>query len=421
MTKEVRKINEKIGLRKRLEHAWNVFKIKEPEHHPYFGYGPAYPRRPDIARLGRGKNRSIVASIYNRLAIDVASNKIHHVDVDEEGNFLEVRKSLLNEVLCESANIDQTGTDLVRDISMSLFDEGVVAVVPVDTTIDPTKSGSFEIETLRTAKILQFMPRHVRVEIYDDQAGIMREIVVEKETTAIIENPLYATMNEYNSTLQRLYRKLNLLDVIDEAAASGKLDLIIQLPYQIKTELRKQQANERLNSIVEQLTESELGIAYTDGTEKITQLNRPVENNLQSQVEYLTTMAYNQLGLTESVLDGTADEATMLNYYNRTIAPILNAIVEEMRRKFLTKTARTQKQSIMWLSKPFQLVPAAKLAEIADKFTRNEIMSSNEFRSIVGLQPSSEPSADELRNKNLNQSTDVTENINVEKEEDTDE
>jgi hypothetical protein len=351
-----------------------------------------------------GNERSIVVSVYNRIALDVAYIDIFHARLDEDGRYTEQIQSSLNECLTLSANVDQTGKAFLQDVVMSMMDEGCVAIVPVDTTVNPTITGSYDINSLRTGKVKTWYPQHVTVELYNEKTGRKEEVTLPKSMVAIVENPLYAVMNERNSTLQRLIRKLNLLDVIDEQSGSGKLDLIIQLPYVIKTPARKQQAEERRKDIEMQLAGSKYGIAYTDGTEKITQLNRPVENNLMKQIEYLTSMLYGQLGLTPEILNGSADEKTMLNYYNRTIEPIVSAIVDEMKRKFLTKTARTQGQSIVYFRNPFKLVPVAELAEISDKLTRNEIASSNEIRQIIGWKPSDEPGADELRNKNLNQS-----------------
>jgi hypothetical protein len=386
----------------RIQHAWNAFRNKEPTENNFSNnLGPGYYHRPDRNRLAGSTNQSILGALYNRLAIDVAAVNIFHVRVDNNKKYVDDIDSSINYALSVEANIDQTGRALIQEVAMSLFDEGVVAIVPVDTTFDPTKSDSYEIKTLRVGKIIEWYPEHIKVELYNQRTGYKESITVSKETAAIIENPLYAVMNEPNSTLKRLIRKLNILDSIDEQSGSGKLDLIIQLPYVIKTEARRAQADIRRKDIEMQLSSSKYGIAYADGTEKITQLNRPVENNLMGQITYLTSMLYNQLGLTESVFDGTADEKTMLNYFNRTIGVILNAIVDEMNRKFLTKTARTQKQAIMYFTDSFKLVPVTQLAEIADKFTRNEILSSNEIRSIIGYKPSEDPKANELKNKNI--------------------
>ena len=392
-----------MALTNRLQHAWNAFLNRDPTYWRA-SYGPASYYRPDKIRPTMGNERSMVSSVYNRIALDVAYIDIFHARLDDDGRYTEQISSGLNECLKLSANVDQTGKAFIQDIVMSMMDEGVVAIVPVDTTINPEKSGSFDILSMRTGKIKEWYPEHVTVELYNEKTGRKEDLLLPKNTIGIIENPLYAVMNEPNSTLQRLIRKLNLLDVIDEQSGSGKLDLIIQLPYVIKTPARKQQAEERRRDIEMQLAGSKYGIAYTDGTEKITQLNRPVENNLMKQIEYLTNKLYSQLGLTQEILNGSADEKTMLNYYNRTIEPIVSSIVDEMKRKFLTKTARTQGQSIVYFRNPFKLVPVAELAEISDKLTRNEIASSNEIRQIIGWKPSDEPGADELRNKNLNQS-----------------
>lgn len=394
-----------MGIRDRLQHAWNAFVYNDNNYVNPQNLGGFSTFRPDRVHFSRGVEKSIVTSVYNRIALDATSIAIKHVRLDDNGRFLEEVDSGLQNCLNVEANIDQTGRAFLQDVVMSMLDEGCVAIVPVDTTIDPAKSGSYEINTLRTGKILEWYPAHVRVRVYNDQKGIHEEVTLPKSMVGIIENPLYAVINEPNSTMQRLIRKLSLLDVVDEQTSSGKLDLIIQLPYVIKTDARKKQADERRKDIEMQLAGSKYGIAYTDGTEKITQLNRPAENNLMKQVEYLTGMLYSQLGLTQSIMDGSANDKTMLNYYNRTIEPILAAIVDELKRKFLTKTARTQKQTIMYFRDPFKLVPVNDIAEIADKFTRNEIMTSNEIRQIVGMKPSDDPSADELRNKNLNQSS----------------
>lgn len=392
-----------MALSDRLQHAWNAFLNRNP-YGQYYGNGSYSYYRPDRMRPNIGNERSIIVSVYNRIALDVAYIDIFHARLDEDGRYTEQIQSSLNECLTLSANVDQTGKAFLQDVVMSMMDEGCVAMVPVDTTIDPTITGSYDINSLRTGKIKAWYPKHVTVELYNENTGRKEEVTLPKNMVGIVENPLYAVMNERNSTLQRLIRKLNLLDVIDEQSGSGKLDLIIQLPYVIKTPARKQQAEERRKDIEMQLAGSKYGIAYTDGTEKITQLNRPVENNLMKQIEYLTSMLYGQLGLTPEILNGSADEKTMLNYYNRTVEPIVSAIVDEMKRKFLTKTARTQGQSIVYFRNPFKLVPVAELAEISDKLTRNEIASSNEIRQIIGWKPSDEPGADELRNKNLNQS-----------------
>ena len=386
----------------RLQHAWNAFLNRDPTYE-FRDHGMISTYKPDRVRFTRGNERSIVTSVYNRIALDVSSIDINHAKLDENGRFKEVIQSGLNECLTLNANIDQTGKAFIQDVVMSMMDEGCVAIVPVDTTINPAVSGSFDVQSLRTGSIIEWRPEFVKVRLYNDRTGQKEDVLLPKKSVAIIENPLYAVINEPNSTMQRLIRKLNLLDVIDEQSGSGKLDLIIQLPYVIKSEARRQQAENRRKDIEMQLAGSKYGIAYTDGTEKITQLNRPAENNLMKQIEYLTSMLYSQLGITQSVLDGTADERTMLNYYNRTIEPIISAIIDEMKRKFLTKTARTQNQSIVYFRNPFKLVPINELAEISDKFTRNEIATSNEIRQIIGWKPSDDPGADELRNKNLNQ------------------
>lgn len=383
----------------RLKHAWNAFTGNVQMN--YRDLGMSYSYRADRPRMSRGNERSIVTSVYNRIALDVAALNIQHVRLDENGRFLSVIDDGLNNCLTLEANVDQTARSFVQDVVISMFDEGSVAIVPVDTTTDPNVSGSYDIQSLRVGQILDWYPQHIRARVYNEQTGRKEDIVVPKSAVAIIENPLYAVINEPNSTMQRLIRKLNLLDVIDEQSGSGKLDLIIQLPYVIKTEARRQQAENRRKDIENQLSGSKYGIAYTDGTEHITQLNRSVNNNLMSQIEYLTSMLYSQLGITQSILDGTADEKTMLNYNNRTIEPIISAIVDEMKRKFLTKIARSQHQSISFFRDPFKLVPVNDIAEIADKFTRNEIMTSNEIRQVVGMKPSEDPRADELRNKNL--------------------
>lgn len=385
----------------RLKHAWNAFTGNIQMN--YRDLGMSYSYRADRPRMSRGNERSIVTSVYNRIALDVAALNVQHVRLDENGRFLSVIDDGLNNCLTLEANVDQTARSFIQDVVISMFDEGSVAIVPVDTTTDPNVSGSYDIQSLRVGQILDWYPQYIRTRVYNEQTGRKEDIVVPKSAVAIIENPLYAVINEPNSTMQRLIRKLNLLDVIDEQSGSGKLDLIIQLPYVIKTETRRRQAENRRKDIESQLSGSKYGIAYTDGTEHITQLNRSVNNNLMSQIEYLTSMLYSQLGITQSILDGTADEKTMLNYNNRTIEPIISAIVDEMKRKFLTKTARSQRQSILFFRDPFKLVPVNEIAEIADKFTRNEIMTSNEIRQVVGMKPSDDPRADELRNKNLSE------------------
>lgn len=389
----------------RLKHAWNAFTGNVQIN--YRDLGTSYSYRADRPRMSRGNERSIVTSIYNRIALDVSSLNIQHVRLDENGRFMSVIDDGLNNCLALEANIDQTARSFIQDVVISMFDEGSVAIIPVDTTTDPNVSGSYDIQSLRVGQILDWGPRYIRARVYNERTGRKEDIVVPKSTAAIIENPLYAVINEPNSTMQRLIRKLNILDIVDEQSGSGKLDLIIQLPYIIKTEARRQQAENRRKDIENQLSGSKYGIAYTDGTEHITQLNRSVNNNLMSQIEYLTSMLYSQLGITQSILDGTADEKTMLNYNNRTIEPIISAIVDEMKRKFLTKTARSQRQSISFFRDPFKLVPVNEIAEIADKFTRNEIMTSNEIRQVVGMKPSEDPKADELRNKNLRSPVDI--------------
>lgn len=388
----------------RLQHAWNAFMSnRDPTSKvEYREYGSIYTYRPDRVVLSRGNEKSITTSIFNRIAMDVAAINIKHVRLDRDDRMIEIIDSGLNYCLNEEANIDQTGRAFIQDIVLSMLDEGCVAVVPVDTTINPKNSGAYDINSMRVGKIIEWRPRHVKVRIYNDKTGKKEELLLPKTMVAIIENPLYAVINEPNSTMQRLKRKLNLLDVVDEQTGSGKLDMIIQLPYIIKTDSKRKQAETRMEAIEKQLATSKYGIAYTDGTERIVQLNRAVENNLMPQVEYLTNMAYSQLGMTQTIMDGTADEKTMLNYYNRSVEPIISNIVDEMKRKFLTKTARSQRQSLLFFRDPFKLAPVDKIAEMADKFTRNEIMTSNEFRQVIGLKPSDDPNADELRNKNLN-------------------
>ena len=396
-------------LRKRIKNAWNVFTSRDPTEQPVFhDYGISYGYRPDRIRLTRGNERSIVNAVYNRIAIDVASIDVKHVKTDENDVFIEEIGSFLNDVLQSEANIDQTGRNLMIDAVISLLDEGVIAIVPVDIDEDE-ETDSFDVLSLRVAKIIQWYPEHVKVRVYDEKTGYKQDIVINKRSVCIVENPFYSVMNEPNSTLQRLIRKLNLLDAIDEQTGSGKLDIIIQLPYVIKTEARKKQAEGRRKDIEAQLAGSKYGIAYTDGTERITQLNRPAENNLLTQIEYLTSMLYSQLGITEEVLNGTADEKTMLNYYNRTIEPIMSAIIDEMKRKLLTWNARKEGQSIKFFRNPFKLVPVTEMAEIADKFGRNEILTPNEIRGIVGFKPSDDPQANELRNRNISQSNEEIE------------
>ena len=394
-----------MGLRDRLQHAWNAFFNRDPTSN-YRTNEISYSYRPDRPRLSRGNERSIVTAIYNRIALDVASIDIKHCKLDENGRYVKDMKSGLNECLTVEANMDQTARAFIQDIVISMLDEGVVAVVPVDTTFNPKNTGSYDITSMRTGKILEWSATTVKVKVYNDRTGNKEDIVLPKSMVGIIENPLYSVINEPNSTMQRLIRKLNLLDSIDEQSGAGKLDLIIQLPYIIKTDARRQQAEQRRKEIEMQLAGSKYGIAYTDGTERVTQLNRPVENNLMKQIEYLTSMLYSQLGFHQTILDGTADEKTMLNYTNRTIEPIASAIVDELKRKFLTKTARTQGQSIEFFRNPFRLVPINNIADIADKFTRNEILTSNEIRQIIGMKPSDDPKADQLVNSNIAQPVD---------------
>lgn len=388
----------------RARKAWNAFFSRDPTYIES-GYGGT-SRRPDRVRLSRGNERSIITSIYNRIAMDVANIRIMHVKLDEEGRYLETMNSGLQNCLTTEANLDQTGRAFIQDTVMTMLDEGSAAMVPVQTDVNPdtvAMDGSYEIEKMRVGSVVSWFPHSVRLSVYDEDKGQRSEIFMRKRNVAIIENPLYATMNEPNSVMQRLARKLSLLDAVDEQSSSGKLDLIIQLPYVIKGAARKQQAEDRRKDLEEQLSGSKYGVAYTDGTEKIVQLNRSLENNLLKQIEFLTNLLYSQLGLTQEIMNGSADEQTMLNYYNRTIEPIISAIADEMKRKFLTKTARSQRQSIVFFRDPFKLVPVAQLAEIADKMTRNEIMTSNEIRQTIGMKPSKDPAADELRNKNLNQ------------------
>lgn len=385
----------------RLKHAFDVFRNREPTF-DYQSVGPSYSYRPDRPRLSRGNEKSIITSIFNRIALDVAALNITHCRVDDNGRFISSMDSSISTCLNLEANLDQTGRAFIQDVVMSMLDEGCVAIVPVETTFDPTITGSYDILSMRTGKVLEWYPKHVKVRVYNENTGNKEDITLPKSTVAIIENPLFAVINEPNSTMQRLVRKLALLDVVDEQSSAGKLDLIIQLPYTIKSESRRLQAEQRRKDIEVQLKDSKYGIAYADATEKITQLNRPLENNLLKQVEYLTNMVYSQLGITQAILDGTADEQTLLNYHSRTIEPIISAIVDEMKRKFLTKTARSQKQTITFFRDPFKLVPVNNIAEIADKFTRNEIMTSNEIRQVIGMRPSDDPKADQLINSNLN-------------------
>lgn len=391
-----------MGLKDRLQHAWNAFTNRDPtEDYKYTG-GYASSNRPDRPRLSRGNERSIATSVFNRIAMDVAAINVSHVKLDENGRFLSYINSGLNNCLSLEANKDQTGRAFIQDVVLSMLDEGCVAIVPVDTNVDP-KNSSVEIETMRVAKIKEWYPNHVLVELYNDQTGNNQDIKLSKNAVGIIENPLYSVINEPNSTLQRLIRKLVLLDSVDNQSSSGKLDLIMQLPYVIKTEARRREADKRKKDLEEQLSGSKYGIGYIDGTEKVTQLNRPIDNNLMKQVEYLTSLFYSQLGITTTVLDGTADEKTMLNYYNRTVEPILAAIADEIKRKFLSKTARTQGHSIEYFRDPFRMLTLDNLAEIADKFIRNQVATSNEIRGAIGMQPSNDPKADQLNNPNMPQ------------------
>ncbi len=403
------------SLSSRIKNAWNVFINGNQTR--YSDLGVNYSYRFDRPRMSRGNERSIVTSVYNRIALDVAAINVQHVKVDQNGRFLSTLDDGLNKCLTLESNIDQTSRALIHDIVISMFDEGCVAVVPIETDQDPEQPESYDILSVRVGQIIDWFPDHVRVRVYNEWTGKKENIVLPKRKVAIIENPLYAVINEPNSTMQRLIRKLNLLDVIDEQSGSGKLDIIVQLPYIIKTEARRQQAEKRRKDIEDQLSGSKYGIAYTDGTEHITQLNRSVNNNLMNQIEYLTSMLYSQLGITQSILDGSADEKTMLNYNNRTIEPIISAIVDEMKRKFLTEEARLNNESIMFFRDPFKLVPVNNIADIADKFTRNEIMTSNEVRQVIGIKPSDDPNADELRNKNLSAPSGKTEISNNKEQE----
>ena len=386
----------------RIKHAWNIFMNKDPTD-DYRNRGESYYYRQDRPQRRRQVDRTIATSVFNRIAMDVSAIDIRHVQLDENGRYLGEIKSGLNECLSLEANIDQTGRAFFQDLVMSMFDEGVVAAVPVETTFNPSLTDSYDVKSIRVGKVVEWRPLDVKVNLYNEKTGKRQDVWAPKKSVAIIENPLYSVVNEPNSTMQRLIRKLSLLDAIDEQSGSGKLDLIVQLPYVIKTEARRQEAEKRRKDIEMQLSGTKYGIAYTDGTERITQLNRPVENNLMKQIEYLTSMLYGQLGITQAVLDGTADEQTMLNYNNRTIEPIVSAIVNEFKRKFLTKTARTQMKSVVFFRDPFRLVPVSQIAEIADKFTRNEIMTSNEIRQIIGMKPSDDPKADQLVNSNISQ------------------
>ena len=405
----------------RFQNAWNAFIGRDPTNRFLYNenWSGGYSYRPDRSRMNYGNERSIISSIYNRISVDCAAITIQHVKTDENNRYLETISSKLNNCLTLDANLDQTGRALIQDIVLSMFDEGCVAVVPTDTSTDPNRTDSYDILALRTGRITEWFPYYVRIEVYNENTGQKQQIMMNKKDVAIIENPLYAVMNEPNSTLRRLIRKLNLLDAIDEQSSAGKLDLIIQLPYTIRTDARRKQAEDRRKDIENQLAGSKYGIAYADATEHITQLNRPVENNLMNQVQYLTSMLYSQLGLTENIFNGTADEQTLLNYYNSTVEPILSAITDEFKRKFLTKTARTQHQSIMFFRDPFKLVPINNIAEIADKFTRNEILTSNEIRGIIGFKPSNDPKADQLINSNLNQSNEEINEQHGDMEKDT--
>lgn len=388
----------------RLAHAWNAFTGRDPTR-PY-NFGMGYSSRPDRVILSRGNERSMVTSIYNRISVDCSQIEFRHVKLDENKRYIEDMDSSLNYCLSVEANIDQTAKSFIHDAVMSMLDEGVVAIAPIDTTIDPNVSDSYKIDTMRVGKIVEWFPEHVKVRLYNDRIGKHQEIIMRKKDVSIVENPFYAVMNQPNSTAQRLMRKLALLDIVDENNGANRLDLIIQLPYVVKSEQRRQQAKERLNDIEMQLANSKYGVAYTDGTEHITQLNRSVDNQLLSQIESLTKTLYAQLGITEEIMNGSATEEVMNNYYSRTLEPILTAIADEMKRKFLTKTARTQNQSIQFFRDPFKLIPTSQLAEICDKFTRNEVMTSNEIRQIVGMKPAKDPHADELRNKNLSPAAD---------------
>ena len=387
-----------------LKHAFNVFAYDTTARTPPIE-GASYGYNPSRYRLHHGNEKSIINAICNRMAIDAASIDINHVDLDDDRRFKDVRNSKLNQCLTVEANIDQSGRAFIQDVVLSMLDEGVVAVVPVDTDLNPDVTGGYDILSLRTGRITQWYPKSVKIELYDDRDGNRKEVTVNKANVAIIENPLYSVMNEHNSTMQRLIRKLALMDGIDEEVGSGNLNILVQLPYAVKTELQKQTALDRITLLEDQLKGNRLGIGYVDSTEKITQLNRPLENQFLKQIEYLTNQLFAQLGITQGVLDGPADDKTMNNYYTRTIEPIVTAIVDEFHRKFLTKTARSQGQAIMYFRDPFKLIPISEVPEFADKFTRNEILSSNEFRQIVGRKPSKDPAADELRNKNLSQST----------------
>lgn len=392
-----------MGFRDRLKHAWNAFIWLDQNvaESTSIDLGPSYSYRPDRPRSRFVNEKTIIASIYTRMAIDVAAVPIRHARLDDNRMYQKDIDSGLNNCLTVEANLDQGGSQFRQDVVMTLFEEGVAAIVPVDTTLNPLETGGYDVQTVRVGRVMQWHPEHVQVRVYEQKSGLQRDIILPKSMVAIVENPLYSVMNEPSSTLQRLLRKLNLLDVVDEQSASGKLDMIIQLPYVIKTEARRIEAQKRLKEIEIQMKDSQYGIAYTDGTEKITQLNRPAENNLMGQIEYLTKMLYGQLGLTEDVMNGIADEAMMINYFNRTIEPVLRAITEAMARTFLTRTARSQGQTVMFIRDPFKLVPVSVLAEIADKFTRNEVLSSNDMRAVIGFSPSKDPKANLLLNKNI--------------------
>ena len=406
-----------MGIVDRIQRAWSVFKNNRDPTYEYRDYGVSYSYRPDRVRFSRGNERTIITSICNRIALDVSNVDMMHCRLDDNDRYIETIDSKLNRCINLEANIDQTGKALIHDIVVSMFDEGYVAVVPIETTADPTLTDSYDIYSMRTGKIKEWYPAHVKISVYNERTGKREDIIRPKKTVAIIENPFYTVMNEPNSTMQRLIRKLSILDAIDEQSGAGKLDLIIQLPYVIRSDARKEQAEKRRKEIEMQLAGSKYGIAYTDGTEKITQLNRSVENNLMNQIEYLTSMLYSQLSITQGIMDGTADEQTMLNYSNRTVDTIISAIVDEFKRKFLSKTARKQRQSIAYFRDPFKLAPLNNIAEIADKFTRNEIMTSNEIRQKIGLKPSKDPKADKLINSNIAQAKEESpESLEVQKE-----
>lgn len=408
-----------LNIGTRLKHAWNSFLNRDPTY-DLRNLGSSYSYRPDRPRLNYGNNRAIVSPVYNRIALDVASMTYVHCRTNEDGNYLSTIDSSLNNCLNLEANIDQSGRAFIQDVAMSMMDEGCVAMVPIDTTLNPAVSSSYEILTMRVGKILEWYPANVKVRVYNDRTGEKEDIILPKKLVGIVENPMYSVMNEPNSTVQRLKRKLSLIDVTDDRTASGKMDLIISLPYSVRTDLKRNQANDRMHDLENQLANSKYGIGYIDSTEHVTQLNRSLENNLMKDVEYLTNLFYSQVGITQGVLDGTADDKTMLNYYNRSIEPIVSAIVDEMRRKFLTKTARSQHQSVCAFRDPFRLVPVNDIAEIADKLTRNEILTSNEVRQKIGMKPSDDPKADMLINSNINQSNaEEKDTMNIEEMEDT--